>query len=573
MADIKRLLRKKGWTGKELGQIEISNMCHMWSQQMQGKTPTPLVEHEDFMKMLNSINDPVQGKVYNDYLKIHKWLNIAYNITSGQEQQAQSNIKTLLNYIEVSQAVEDTYAYIDKLPVIMTEKQYNDFAEKRKKEILNIELGFNLFNMFEHALTALVNQLEKNPRKANPLKSLKPKLEKELVKDPRILSRYNEVMGYGYRTIDETGERSDQMTDEEWKKAIDSSGLMDAIKSNSGVIIPTAASRTIEIAKATFNGATEEEIKNIEGKYKLTKPTTFHLYDNPPEDLNRWEILATGDLFEYYRSLESVDQNGKELSNDEYDQAVTDDILAFKKEFPKVFEAVLKDMRKYIGDKVDTPIEKWAETVFMWNDLSELNYYDFNDTYLDDLSLFDGNGRAIFNGVAILKEGEFNKHHLDERGYYKAPDVLCSIKTLSLEAFFTDSPDYADKAEGIEIARENLIDSYYFMIGFNKALELIADHFDIPMLDVFKFDSDLMADRIDAFDSLAAMLYKTIKDRNYEDKELQKKKLEVLRNFFAPIDCKKIVIPQATIEEAKKSLNDSNIFNDSNLTQLLCLRN
>ena len=47
---------------------------------------------------------------------------IAYNITSGQEQQAQSNFKTLLNHITVAQALEKAYAYIDELPVIMTEK-------------------------------------------------------------------------------------------------------------------------------------------------------------------------------------------------------------------------------------------------------------------------------------------------------------------------------------------------------------------------------------------------------------------------------------------------------------------
>ena len=548
MIDIKKLLRKKRWTGKELGQLEVSNMCHMWSQQMQGKTPTPLIDHEKFLEMLNTIDDSEQGKIYNNYLKIHRWLNIAYNITSGQEQQAQSNIKTLLKYIEVSQAVEDIYAYIDKLPVVMTEKQYSDFVEKRKNELLHIDSSVNLFKMFELAINGLVQQLEKNPRKANPLKSIKPILEKKLVKDPRLVNLWNKVSNDGYYTIDKTGERSDQMSPEEWHKAISPSEVAG-----------------IEIAKATLRGASEEEIKKL-----YDKTTTFHLY-SPPIDLNYWDILADGNLFEYYQSLASEEKNDNENPNNDYTQAVTDDILAFKNDFPEVFDAVLKDMRKYIGDAVDTPIEKWAETVFNRNEIAESNYYDFNAFRLDDYSVFE-NQRARHNGVAILKENCFNHFDLDERGYYKAPDVLCSIKTLSLEAFFTDSPDYADKAEAIENDRGTLIDSYYFMIGFNKALELIADHFDIPMLDVFKFDTDLMADRIESLDSLAAMLYKKIKDRNYEDKELQKKKLEVLRKFFSPIDCKKMVIPQATIEEAKKSLNDSNIFNDSNLTQLLCLR-
>ena len=43
MSDIKRLLNKKGWTGRELGQIELANTAYMFSQQIQGKDPTPLV--------------------------------------------------------------------------------------------------------------------------------------------------------------------------------------------------------------------------------------------------------------------------------------------------------------------------------------------------------------------------------------------------------------------------------------------------------------------------------------------------------------------------------------------------
>ncbi len=319
MSDIKRLLNKKGWTGRELGQIGLANMAYMFSQQIQGKDPTPLVTQGEFRKMLNTLKDPIQGGIYNDYIKIHEWLSRAYNITSGQEQQAQSNFKTLLNHITVAQALEETYAYIDKLPVIMTEKQYKDYVEKRTEEIVNPQdggIGFNLFNMFISALGYLVNQLQTQPRKANPLKALKPKLEAQRVKDPRILSRYNEVMRHGYYTIDETGQRSDSMTPEEWQRAIETPELAQGLASHEeGEVPPTVFERVTAVARATFDGATEEEIKAIEGKYNLVKACTFHLYEEPPEDLNRWEILQTGDLGEYYRSLWNNDPDGEELTD------------------------------------------------------------------------------------------------------------------------------------------------------------------------------------------------------------------------------------------------------------------
>lgn len=40
MADIKRLLNKKGWTGKELGILELTNMATLFRQRISGnQTP------------------------------------------------------------------------------------------------------------------------------------------------------------------------------------------------------------------------------------------------------------------------------------------------------------------------------------------------------------------------------------------------------------------------------------------------------------------------------------------------------------------------------------------------------
>lgn len=576
MRDIKRLLNKKGWTGRELGQIELANMAYMFNQQIQGKDPTPLVTQGEFRKMLNSIKDPIQGGIYNDYIKIHEWLSVAYNITSGQEQQAQSNFKTLLNHITVAQALEKTYAYIDELPIIMTEKQYKDYVEKRTEEIVNPRdggIGFNLFNMFIEALDSLVSQLQSNPRKTNPLKALKPKLEAQLVKDQRILTRYNEVMRRGYYTIDGTGQRSDSMTPEEWQKAIETPELAEWLDHyEEGEVLPAELERITAIAMADFNGATEEEIKAIEGKYRLVKACTFHLYEEPPEDLNRWEILQTGDLYAYYRSLESKDPDGEELTDENYTQAVTADIEAFKKEYPKVFETVLKDMRKYLGDTVDTPIEEWANTVYSWAELYRAHYYSFNKDYIGDIQIFDGQRRAIFNGIAILQQSTFNSHTIDKKGYYKAPNILQELEPFSLGALFTDYPDYASNAEEVETARENLIDSYYFMLGFNTAIDLITQYYNVPQLEVFKFDTARMAERMKAFNTMSAMLYKDIKERQYEDKGLQAKKLEVLKDFFYPIGYEELVIPQEHIDKTIELFKDGGAFEDAKITDLLCRR-
>ena len=131
MADIKKLLSKKGWTGRELGIIEISNMCSVFSQRMSGvQNPVPLVTKAQFQTMLNSIQDRYQAKIYSGYMSIHEWLSLYYNVCNSHTQQAQFQFTKLADVMERAIQAEDLFQYIEGLPLIMTPQQYED--EKAK---------------------------------------------------------------------------------------------------------------------------------------------------------------------------------------------------------------------------------------------------------------------------------------------------------------------------------------------------------------------------------------------------------------------------------------------------------
>ena len=137
MANIKKLLNKKGWTGQELGIIEVTNMAVMYKQQVTGEPVKPIVTAEQFQKMVNTIESPAQGNIYNGYLSIHDWISLNYNIAQSNMQRAQLRYKTLLLHIVMAEMAEDTYNYIANLPLIMTEKQYNEEVSKRREEWLS----------------------------------------------------------------------------------------------------------------------------------------------------------------------------------------------------------------------------------------------------------------------------------------------------------------------------------------------------------------------------------------------------------------------------------------------------
>ena len=125
MLNIDRLLKKKGWTGEELGRLELANTLNMFSQSLQGiQEPVPIVSKADFRKMLDTITDPIEGRIYNGYISIHEWFSTAYTYATANEQQAHLNFNKLMTTITNAITAESVYKYVSELPLIMTEKQY-----------------------------------------------------------------------------------------------------------------------------------------------------------------------------------------------------------------------------------------------------------------------------------------------------------------------------------------------------------------------------------------------------------------------------------------------------------------
>ena len=567
--NIDKLLKKRGWTGEELGRLHLANAFMGFSQAIQGtKDPKLLISDADFQKMLKTITEPEEGKTYNNYLKIQDWIGKLYGMAMAYEQQAQLNFNKLLSILSNAMIAEDLYKYIEKLPVIMTEKQYKDLVESRKAEIFADReemgfMGFNVFDLLEQALFFYMQLLQKEPRKKNPLKPLKKKLEKEPVTDPRILTRYNKAMGYGYYER-EDGTRSDKVPSEEWAKRT-------PVAEDPEAQLELRIKRKLYIdTKIMEEGLTQREaekelVKVPELAFYKEKPATWHLYSNPPEDLNKWEILQAGDFFDYYPALGGEGTDEEELA----------DIEAFKKEFPEVVATLLKDMEQFINGVSSIPTTEWLTTCYMWEDLYKADFYGFREAYVEgDTNTFNGNHRAIFNGIAILRPSDFldKSPCINEKGYYEAPDPRRAFLDLSLENFFTESERYATETAKVEEERAVFRESIYYLLGYNKALELIAEKYEVEEVLVAQMPFKGMIERLNAFNGLVRSLYTQIKDTHYEDTELQEKKLEVLKDILYPIDDSFLVIPEERVTQAKRAMKNFRAFKDSryDLCSILC---
>lgn len=583
MINVEKLLKKKGWTGKELGRLELAMTLNALHKSLQGDTsPERIVSEAEFRKMLDTITDPYQGKIYNEYITIHEWFATNHSYAVANEQQALFMHNKLMNTLTNAMLAENVYEYISQLPAIFTEKQYKDLVTARTKEILTPDgetLGFNVFNLVELAIDYYIRQLSKEPRKKNPLKPLKKKLEAERVTDSHILDRYVKVTGLGYYEM-EDGTRSDQLTKGEWKSKVSEAFIKsdifqkvlekeDELK-QSGTLARITTENELKYFEDTEQD-TQSTIENMQLAYvelveqaKLPPEeylnefadyciiAKWHFYDSPPEDLNKWEVLEAGDLYEYYPTL--ADDGSPEMQ--------IDDITAFKEEFPEVVEAILGDMEHYIKGVKSMTVQEWIDHGYSWEELYKLDMYGFRSMYADDISIFEGNERAIFNGIAIVRPSTLLERspRIDpETGYYKPPKAD-KITALGLEQYFTDNENYADNVRELELTRKRLVEAIYFYKGFDKILDLIISYYDVDEFNLVRFDVSQIEAKVKAFNGLLVTLYDQIKHTNYEDKELKEKKLEVLRDVFTPIDLSKIKIPKYRIDRAITDIKEKRAF-------------
>lgn len=115
MTDVKTLLNKKRLTGQDLGRIEITNMSLSFKDAIEGKTdPKPFIEISKLQSLINAL-DKKELKMYNNYIEIHDWITVKYNISQTHFQQAQLQLKILWEFLSESLLAEEFFTYAAKI--------------------------------------------------------------------------------------------------------------------------------------------------------------------------------------------------------------------------------------------------------------------------------------------------------------------------------------------------------------------------------------------------------------------------------------------------------------------------
>ena len=136
---------------------------------------------------------------------------------------------------------------------------------------------------------------------------------------------------------------------------------------------------------------------------------------------------------------------------------------------------------------------------------------------------------------------------------------------LSLVRYTKDSPREKTNREHIADALNLTLVSYKYLICYNKILDLLAEYYKIPDLDLFKYDSlEYIPAEYDHYNTYLQLLNAVLKNQQ-TTKELKDKKLELFNMIFKPIKYD-FEIPKYKIDAVKEkmSMTNFNLFAKGN---------
>lgn len=579
--DIKRLLSKKGWTGEETGKALILDLINSYKQTLAGsRDPKPLFPPEKITQMLHGFRaSRADIEAYNRYINLQNWIMQYQAVANANLQRFNSCFNEFVSIHTAAESAENEYRFIERLPRIITQKQYEELKAKRIEEQLDPKgdgtdaIGDNVFSLILRLIEYYARELETNPKAANPLKAIKKRYSSKAVDNHAYIIGYNKEMGEGYSQLPD-GTRSDEVDTETWQaRLLHYSPDLQRLKAEAeegyaGQPGSLSYERLTKEARAAHMG----EPKPDEGR----SAAIWHVYEEAPEGLTKWELIradAEGDAYfsEYIPAL-----TGEEITP----EAFIADAEAFKKEFPELVEAAFKalDAMGYTyGEEgaekplSSIPVSEWETTVFSWRELYNADFPGFRKEIESDYSVFDGDKRALLNGVAVLRPSDFllkpingrTCAAIDENGYFKEPEGEALYSNLfGLNAYLPDNPESGDNIDRVERNRATLEESLHFIIGYDAALELIAKEIGIPDFTIFRADGERCLSRTEALNGLFDLLYTHIDEIAYRDKERKAAKLQALRDVFYPIDTKAFTISEARKKKAAEMLEGLQAFGD-----------
>ena len=563
------LLRKSTWTGEEVGKAFIKNLIYNFQEQIAGHgTDGNLFKHNELAQMSATLRDH-DIVVFNRYVGLNNWVITNRAMADGFRLQTEACIQKLLGIITTISATESVHRYIERMPYIVTESQYERDSKASREKVFKTWQDIDLFKLMSRAMKYYLMELHDNPKAKNPMQAVKKKYEAEPVQSEFIKDFYLDSTNSGYYQL-EDGTRSDQMSPGDWliaclkpeyreKVANTFTGNHDEQEMGKLVVFNELLHKIFYKEEKTKEemeelGYTEEEIQDaidaLGDEYLL--PTEWHRAEDTPETFTKWEALQYSvDFEECYYCIEG----GVSSDPAEYLEQAKD----FATEFPELCSLLLQDISKKTGkDVTKIKPDKWQKTCWKVKSLYDMNIYDYQEHIDSGAVIYNGQWRPTFAGIAIIKSPGIIDYAQDNNGDYTEPTPANFFlgKMVGLEQYMKDNPMREENLEDLQECRSFILNGYKQALAFDVACELIADYTKLKDFTIFKVGADKLAERIRSINTIVPLLILNIDKLHYANPLEKEEKLSILKKEFAPLELEPLQIGKAELKKAKGMLTD-----------------
>ena len=601
---IKAILQKKYWDGRDTGRILLYNLARARDQQKKGKEPKPAYPTEEFNIRVNNLflHERLHYRMYealNDLIPrfvasfgLYR-MNLYYDFLLYQRQ------------IETLQATDEAKQDAADAPLIMTQEQYDrEHAQARR------EYKAGTINYFELVMLEVKRAMKKKEDGIlfdMVLDELEP-LRNEKATDKVMLAQYNRIMDRGYYVIPATGLRSDQTNAKTWDAAVEEiisrlaarvlkleMGMRSVPDKQGNALGMIAKRRRYRGLEYLYNGGeailialreniqgrkdtdykgrplTAAELEYITAKIIDTLPVqaiiiaapgtekfktadkhlvedvtnlimfggsapVWHYYDDVPDNVNKYDILVKGiDLY--------ATDEGNYFYGSEEGRA-----NAFKAEFPELYEAALRvvetEMAMFPGSTKD-PLKSTVRvgTLIRTRRIKE----DLQE--LIDARTPERLKELERRGVAIMHEDWIKPEDVDKRGNYK-PHMSIFKEWRELLRKLENGEEDAPR----DILKQNVLPDATGYFTYNQMIDIIAEVTDVPLLTVFKSDTDeLMEAAKEVNQKIYSLVYKTYVGTQSDAAKREEFRQQV-KKAFKPINLYQYYAKQKEIEPIRHEL-------------------
>lgn len=582
--NINRLLNKKAWTGVEVGKALIASFAHD-TRNRGNADAEPLFTQADFNRMTDSLNTEQQIGAYLVYEKIYSSCIDSYNRGQSYEQQFLHGYYRLLMQLQQVMQADHALKAVEEYPLILSKSQYEKIlaAELEKKRSIETTYNYILFDYLEYCIA----NMEKAPE---AIKKAIEACKGEAVSNPRILANYNEDMGEGYYILPD-GTKSSSLSLEDWQQALKKAyikahnlpedigeqeledyvfnhntarhlHIMEILFKGREAILEYAAEQGFTEDYKEIESFTEEELAELieevidndgarsksgllsTGSLEKESYCKWITPEEAPEGLTKFDIIAEPELLNRYSGG---------FSDDIPEEQQLEEFIA---DYPKLYKALQAELKKLLKLKSKPAADK----IYTWGELADMGlgfypqYTEVTDTDIIDYYCNEDTEenhtkrmRAAFRGIAVLAEGSGYNYCIDkDTGDYIEPsnpyDKIFSLDSIGIED--------AMQIEGYTTVL--LEPAIRYLLSYNAFLDILAISYDIPDIEAGKADLSSLEGKIDAFNNLLYLAFENMAG----SKEEKRRKRQLLKDYFSPIDWNSYKPTEEAIEKVKAMLND-----------------